>query len=46
MMLANVWVSAGYAMIYWLAAAAAVDQELYDAAHVDGARVVGAAPAM
>ncbi|HET6246244.1 MAG TPA: sugar ABC transporter permease [Tepidisphaeraceae bacterium] len=35
--LASVWVSAGYAMIYWLAALQAVDQELYDAAHVDGA---------
>ena len=35
--LASVWVSAGYAMIYWLAALQAVDRELYEAAHVDGA---------
>jgi ABC-type sugar transport system permease subunit len=35
--LASVWVSAGYAMIYWLAALQAVDRELYDAADVDGA---------
>lgn len=35
--LASVWVSAGYAMIYWLAALQAVDRELYEAAHIDGA---------
>ena len=35
--MASVWVSAGYAMIYWLAALQAVDRELYEAAQVDGA---------
>jgi ABC-type sugar transport system permease subunit len=35
--LASVWMSAGYAMVYWLAALQAVDRELYEAAHVDGA---------
>jgi len=35
--LASVWVSIGYAMIYWLAALQSVDRELYEAAEVDGA---------
>jgi ABC-type sugar transport system permease subunit len=35
--LASLWISVGYAMIYWLAALQAVDRELYEAAHVDGA---------
>jgi ABC-type sugar transport system permease subunit len=37
MVLASLWMSVGYAMIYFLAALQAVDQDLYDAAHVDGA---------
>ena len=35
--LASLWVTIGYAMIYWLAALQAVDRELYEAAQVDGA---------
>ena len=35
--LASLWVSLGYAMIYWLAALQSVDRELYEAAEVDGA---------
>ena len=35
--LATLWVTVGYAMIYWLAALQAVDRELYEAAEVDGA---------
>lgn len=35
--LASLWVSIGYAMIYWLAALQSVDRELYEAAEVDGA---------
>ncbi len=36
-LLAALWLSVGYGMIYFLAALQAVDQELYDAAHADGA---------
>ena len=35
--LAALWISAGYAMVYFLAALQAVDRELYEAAEVDGA---------
>jgi ABC-type sugar transport system permease subunit len=35
--LASLWVSVGYAMIYWLAALQSVDRELYEAAEIDGA---------
>ena len=35
--LSGLWVSIGYAMIYWLAALQSVDRELYEAAEVDGA---------
>lgn len=35
--LSSLWVSVGYAMIYWLAALQGVDRELYEAAEVDGA---------
>jgi ABC-type sugar transport system permease subunit len=35
--LASLWLSIGYGMIYFLAALQAVDQELYEAAEVDGA---------
>src|SRR5947209_3167180 len=35
--LASLWASVGYAMVYWLAALQAVDRELYEAAEVDGA---------
>lgn len=35
--LVSLWVSIGYAMVYWLAALQSVDRELYDAAAVDGA---------
>ena len=37
MVLASLWLSVGYGMIYFLAALQAVDPDLYDAAHVDGA---------
>jgi len=37
MVIASLWISVGYAMIYFLAALQSVDHELYDAAHVDGA---------
>ncbi|HEY7088717.1 MAG TPA: sugar ABC transporter permease [Tepidisphaeraceae bacterium] len=37
MVLASLWLSIGYGMIYFLAALQAVDQELYEAAEVDGA---------
>ena len=35
--MASLWLSVGYGMIYFLAALQAVDHELYDAAAVDGA---------
>jgi len=35
--LATLWVTVGYAMIYWLAALQAVDPRLYEAAAIDGA---------
>lgn len=35
--LASLWLSIGYAMIYFLAALQSVDRELYEAAEVDGA---------
>lgn len=35
--LAGLWLSVGYAMVYFLAALQSVDQELYEAARVDGA---------
>lgn len=35
--LASLWLSVGYAMIYFLAALQAVDPELYEAAEMDGA---------
>jgi ABC-type sugar transport system permease subunit len=35
--LAALWISLGYAMVYFLAALQAVDRELYEAAEVDGA---------
>ena len=35
--LAALWISIGYAMVYLLAALQSVDQELYEAAEVDGA---------
>ncbi|HWP40116.1 MAG TPA: sugar ABC transporter permease [Tepidisphaeraceae bacterium] len=35
--LASLWLSVGYGMIYFLAALQAVDEELYEAAEVDGA---------
>ena len=35
--IASLWLSIGYAMIYLLAALQAVDQELYEAADIDGA---------
>jgi ABC-type sugar transport system permease subunit len=35
--LASLWLSVGYGMIYFLAALQAVDRELYEAAEVDGA---------
>jgi ABC-type sugar transport system permease subunit len=35
--MASLWLSIGYAMIYFLAALQAVDRELYEAAEVDGA---------
>ena len=35
--LSSLWVSVGFAMIYWLAALQGVDRELYEAAEVDGA---------
>ncbi len=36
-LIAGLWLSVGYAMIYFLAALQSVDAELYDAAAVDGA---------
>ncbi len=36
-LLAGLWLSIGYAMIYFLAALQSVDQDLYEAARVDGA---------
>ncbi|CAN5384795.1 sugar ABC transporter permease [soil metagenome] len=36
-LLAGLWLSIGYAMVYFLAALQAVDTELYEAAKVDGA---------
>jgi ABC-type sugar transport system permease subunit len=35
--IAALWISIGYAMVYFLAALQAVDRELYEAAEVDGA---------
>jgi ABC-type sugar transport system permease subunit len=35
--IAALWISLGYAMVYFLAALQAVDRELYEAAEVDGA---------
>ena len=35
--IASLWLSVGYAMIYFLAALQSVDRELYEAAEVDGA---------
>lgn len=35
--IASLWLTVGYGMIYFLAALQAVDKELYDAAEVDGA---------
>lgn len=37
LVLASLWITVGYGMIYFLAALQAVDQELYEAAEVDGA---------
>jgi ABC-type sugar transport system permease subunit len=37
LLLAGLWLSVGWAMIYFLAALQAVDRELYEAAEVDGA---------
>jgi ABC-type sugar transport system permease subunit len=37
MLLASLWVSVGFGMVYFLAALQAVDKELYEAAEVDGA---------
>jgi ABC-type sugar transport system permease subunit len=37
LLLASLWVSVGFGMIYFLAALQAVDKELYEAAEVDGA---------
>ena len=39
--LASLWVSLGYAMIYWLAALQSVDRELYESAQIDGAGRLG-----
>lgn len=36
-LLAGLWLSIGYAMVYFLAALQSVDRELYEAAEVDGA---------
>jgi ABC-type sugar transport system permease subunit len=36
-LIANLWLTTGYAMVYFLAALQSLDPELYDAAHVDGA---------
>lgn len=36
-LIAGLWLSVGYAMIYFLAALQSVDRELYEAAQVDGA---------
>jgi ABC-type sugar transport system permease subunit len=37
MLIASLWLTTGYGMIYFLAALQTVDRELYDAAQVDGA---------
>jgi ABC-type sugar transport system permease subunit len=37
LVIASLWLSVGFAMIYFLAALQAVDQDLYEAAEVDGA---------
>jgi ABC-type sugar transport system permease subunit len=37
LLIAAIWLTTGYAMIYFLAALQAVDRRLYDAAEVDGA---------
>lgn len=39
LVLTSLWMHVGFNMIYFLAALQAVDKELYDAAHVDGANV-------
>lgn len=39
-LLAALWLSVGFGMIYFLAALQAVDQELYEAAEVDGANAL------
>jgi ABC-type sugar transport system permease subunit len=36
-LIADLWLTAGYGMVYFLAALQTVDQELYEAAHIDGA---------
>src|SRR5213075_1829786 len=36
-LLASLWLSVGYGMIYFLAALQAVDRELYESAQIDGA---------
>jgi ABC-type sugar transport system permease subunit len=36
-LIADLWLTAGYGMIYFLAALQTVDQDLYEAAHIDGA---------
>ena len=36
-LIADLWLTAGYGMIYFLAALQSVDQDLYEAAHIDGA---------
>ena len=40
LVIASLWLSIGYGMIYFLAALQAVDQELYEAAEVEGANAV------
>jgi len=39
-LIAALWLSVGFGMIYFLAALQAVDQELYEAAEVDGANAL------
>ncbi len=41
LILASLWLSVGYGMIYFLAALQAVDRELYEAARMDGAGPIG-----
>jgi ABC-type sugar transport system permease subunit len=40
-LIAGLWLATGYGMVYFLAALQAVDRELYEAAHVDGAGPLG-----